>query len=269
METIMNNSSIKFTIITVVYNDVSHIEDTILSVLNQTYSNIEYIIIDGASKDGTTNIIQKYMSKLSLWISEPDKGIYDAMNKGIKLATGDFINFMNSGDCFYSNNSISEIANHIKNKDCIYFGKTVGKFKYGKLIQKIQPFYEAKKYCPGVGICHQSIFVPTQLAKKSPFDLSYKVCADHHMLYKMYCNGTPFKFINTLVSEITSDEGYSDKNILIKLKERGRIYNLQNTKEFIFFLYFNFLKQKIRQVVKKIEPSKLRKYRFRKKNNSV
>ena len=88
------------TVVTVVYNDVKHIEDTILSVVNQTYPNIEYIIIDGGSTDGTVDIIKKYADHIAYWVSEPDKGIYDAMNKGLKKATGEWVNFMNSGDCF-------------------------------------------------------------------------------------------------------------------------------------------------------------------------
>ncbi len=96
------------TIVTVSYNVVSTIERTILSVVNQTYSNIEYIIIDGGSTDGTVDIIKKYMDKIAYWVSEPDKGIYDAMNKGILMAKGQWINFMNSGDYLYSNDVISQ-----------------------------------------------------------------------------------------------------------------------------------------------------------------
>ena len=89
---------LKITFITVCYNAIDTLEKTILSIINQTYPNIEYIIIDGASTDGTVDIIKKYEHKLSYWISEPDKGIYDAMNKGLKRATGDYINFMNADD---------------------------------------------------------------------------------------------------------------------------------------------------------------------------
>lgn len=112
----------KISIITVSYNSQNVIEKTILSVLGQTYKNIEYIIIDGGSTDKTTHIINKYINKIDYFISEPDKGIYDAMNKGIQVATGEWINFMNTGDCFSSNTVLDEIfKNSIPmNKTFIY-----------------------------------------------------------------------------------------------------------------------------------------------------
>ncbi|MBQ4405981.1 MAG: glycosyltransferase [Bacteroidales bacterium] len=94
----------KITIVTVCYNAASEIEKTIQSVVNQTYPEIEYIIVDGQSTDGTMDIVSKYRDKIAIVVSEPDRGIYDAMNKGIKIATGEWINFMNAGDVFCDNN---------------------------------------------------------------------------------------------------------------------------------------------------------------------
>ena len=104
----------KISIVTPTFNQGQYIEQTIQSVLNQQYPNLEYIIIDGASTDGTVDIIKKYETKLHYWVSEPDKGIYDAMNKGARLANGDFINFMNADDIVYSTNAIEKIVNYIK-----------------------------------------------------------------------------------------------------------------------------------------------------------
>ena len=92
----MDSINPKISVVTVSYNAVETIEETILSIINQTYDKVEYIIIDGGSTDGTVDIIKKYADHLAYWVSEPDKGIYDAMNKGIDVATGDYINFMNS-----------------------------------------------------------------------------------------------------------------------------------------------------------------------------
>ena len=109
-------------IITISYNAVKDIENTILSVLNQTYPNIEYIIIDGGSTDGTLDIIKKYQDKITYWVSEPDKGIYDAMNKGTLKATGEWLNFMNAGDTFYNEQVLENVFrdNNWENTDVIY-----------------------------------------------------------------------------------------------------------------------------------------------------
>ncbi len=108
-------------IITVVYNNAAGIEKTILSVLSQTYPSIEFIIIDGGSTDGTLNTIQKYENRIAYWRSEPDKGIYDAMNKGIKQATSRYVMFLNSGDDFFENNSLEKIVkSNDKDYDIVY-----------------------------------------------------------------------------------------------------------------------------------------------------
>ena len=99
----------KISVVTVCYNAVNDIEKTILSVINQTYPNIEYLIIDGGSTDGTMDIVNKYKDKIDVIVSEPDKGIYDAMNKGIDRATGDWINFMNAGDCFFEKETVNSV----------------------------------------------------------------------------------------------------------------------------------------------------------------
>ena len=103
----MNNP--KVSVITICYNAINDIEKTILSVINQSYGNKEYIIIDGGSSDGTVDVIKKYESRISKWVSEPDKGIYDAINKGIRKASGDWINCMNAGDTFYNNRVLENI----------------------------------------------------------------------------------------------------------------------------------------------------------------
>ena len=109
----MERNNPLISVVTVSYNAVSVIEQTIFSVINQTYPNVEYIIIDGGSTDGTVDIIKKYADKITYWVSEPDKGIYDAMNKGIELATGEWINFMNAGDSFYSFSILELIFGHV------------------------------------------------------------------------------------------------------------------------------------------------------------
>ena len=106
-------------IITVVFNGIEHLEETILSVANQTYCNIEYIVIDGGSDDGTLEIIKKYLHIIDLWVSENDNGIYDAMNKGAKLATGSHLGFLNASDMYFTD-AIQHVVNAISKNDFDY-----------------------------------------------------------------------------------------------------------------------------------------------------
>ena len=126
------------TVVTVVYNGVEFLEKTILNVLGQDYPNIDYIIIDGGSTDGTLDIIRKYEDKISKWISEPDQGIYDAMNKGIKLATGEWINFMNAGDYFYEKETLYKVFGGSERYDGvdILYGNTEYDYLDFKVIKK-------------------------------------------------------------------------------------------------------------------------------------
>ena len=107
----------KVSMITVCFNSKDIIEEAIKSVLSQSYKNIEYIIVDGGSTDGTVDAIKKYDKYISKWISEPDNGIYDAMNKGLKLATGNIIGFLNADDFYADNGAIESVVNTIKEKD--------------------------------------------------------------------------------------------------------------------------------------------------------
>jgi len=112
-------------IITVVYNCVDLLPGTIESVIGQTYSNIEYIVVDGNSTDGTVAVIEKYTDQISQWISEPDKGLYDAMNKGLKMATGDFVWFMNAGDHLYALDTVEKMINKWQPDTDILYGEVM------------------------------------------------------------------------------------------------------------------------------------------------
>ncbi len=166
----------RVTIITISYNAVLGIERTINSVITQTYSNLQYIIIDGGSTDGTVDIIKKYADKIDYWVSEPDSGIYYAMNKGIAIADGDWINFMNAGDYFVDRNVIEQIFQHnIECTDNVIYGNTIGKYKHGFISEKPEPLVVMNKRLP---FCHQSVFVKEQLIKSMPFDTEYRIGAD-------------------------------------------------------------------------------------------
>lgn len=199
----------KISVVTVCYNAADTIERTMLSVLNQTYHDIEYIIIDGGSTDGTVDIIRKYADKIAYWVSEPDKGIYDAMNKGIKVATGEWINFMNAGDTFKSS-SVTEFIfqNDFFDRTGVVFGDTVFKCKNK---QKIVRFGDDPhhKIMPS---CHQSIFCRRNLLVKKPFDLKYKIAADYNLFFQLRQMNVGFQYIQIVIAVYDATDGISSRN---------------------------------------------------------
>lgn len=227
-------------VITVSYNAKDTIEKTINSVINQTYPNIEYIIIDGGSKDGTIDIIRKYSKYITYWISEPDKGIYDAMNKGIIAANGQWINFMNAGDIFYNNHTIESI--HFEN-----FNNHYTKVIYGDTIKR--KTNSEKRITPknvshitrGIICCHQSTFVSLINKSEIIFDINYKISSDYNQLYKIYnkYKKNTFKYIPQIVSIFDGEYGLSSKNRLQLFKEQLIIRS--NHRNIIWYLdYIRF-----------------------------
>jgi glycosyltransferase involved in cell wall biosynthesis len=196
-------------IITVVYNGASILEETILSVINQTYDNVEYIIIDGKSTDGTIDIIKKYEDKIALWSSERDSGIYDAMNKGIDKATGEWINFMNAGDSFASPNVLESIFyNHSYDVDVIYGDVLYLNNNKGEIL--IQPA-DLSNLWKGMRFVHQSSFVRTSLMKEYHYDTNYKIAADYNFLFQLYHQHYRFLYIPISISRFAAG-GLSDNN---------------------------------------------------------
>jgi len=166
-------------VITIVYNNARDIGRTMLSVLNQTYPNIEYIIIDGLSTDGTLDIIKKYKDKVAKLINEKDEGIYDAMNKGLALATGDYVLFMNSGDELYSTDTVADVFASAENAD-IYYGETEmidadGK-SLGQRRHKAPENFTWRSFNYGMSVSHQAIYVKRAITE--PFNRKYELSAD-------------------------------------------------------------------------------------------
>ena len=166
-------------IITIVYNNVRDIERTMLSVLNQSYQNIEYIVVDGASTDGTLGIIQRYQDRLAKVVSEKDAGIYDAMNKGLALASGDYVLFMNSGDELYAPDTVENIFATASNID-IYYGETEmyneAWQSIGKRRHSVPEKFTWKSFRFGMTISHQAIYIRRSLTE--PYDRKYQLSAD-------------------------------------------------------------------------------------------
>lgn len=214
----------KLSVITIVYNNVKDIERTMLSVLNQTYPNIEYILIDGDSKDGTKDIIYKYKSRLAQFISEPDKGIYDAMNKGLALATGDYVLFMNSGDEIYAPVTVAEVFDSAASAD-IYYGETeMFNERWESLGQRRHHSpenFDWQSFKYGMSISHQAIYVKRSLAE--PFNLEYKYSSDIDWIIRAAKTASSIVNTHSYVAKYLVG-GVSKKKHLASLKERFRIF---------------------------------------------
>ncbi|MGO4819416.1 glycosyltransferase family 2 protein [Flavobacterium sp. W22_SRS_FP1] len=206
-------------IITVVFNGVENIEDTIVSVINQTYDNIEYIIIDGGSTDGTQDIIKKYGENLYYWVSEPDKGIYDAMNKGIKASTAVWVLFLNAGDVFFNQDLLSSLQSYLHNCDVLY-GKTAIKKKNGDT--SIRDYYPLSVDWKVIPYCHQSVLIKRKLLKQALFDTNYKIAADYNQYFTLKTKDVKFKSINKTFS-IYDNDGFSSLNQKALLSEYKKI----------------------------------------------
>lgn len=247
----MNN--IKISIITVVYNSIDKIEATIQSVINQTYSNIEYIIIDGGSKDGTIDIIQKYSEKISYWVSEPDEGVYHAMNKGANIATGEWINFMNAGDLFYNNTVIYDIFYSNKNESTtVIYGDTLNSFTFGSFLFKPKSLTLIEK---GMPFCHQSSFSKRDILAKYPFDPAFKISADYNLFYNLYQDGYVFYYIPICFSIYeVADQGISNSSRLIKeeflINNNLSLYYKRLLKYQLGCLFYSLLPSKIVDQIK-------------------
>lgn len=211
----MNTQNIKVSIITVVYNAASTIEATLLSVLNQSYTNIEYIVIDGASKDGTVDIIKKYADRISAFVTGPDDGIFDAMNKGIELASGNLVNFMNSGDVFYDSNVVGDIISawEAKNGPDLIYGNSWIKHLSGSL-ERMPAGRNPDDLKKGPIFRHGAMFVNSNLQKQYPFKTGkkYNVCADFDFIYHMYVLGKRMVFEDRDVL-MYSDGGVSSNKL--------------------------------------------------------
>lgn len=184
------------TVVTVVYNGEATLEHTIQSVMNQTYNNIEYIIVDGGSKDNTLNIIKKYEDKIDYWQSETDKGIYDAMNKGISLATGEFVALLNSGDWYEIDAIDSVVKAYKENKDIDVFYSLMRILNEKRELQWIYGY--GHNVLNSFMISHPTSFVKRSVYEKNQYNLSYRSAADYDLFLTLYQKGYKFYFIEKI-----------------------------------------------------------------------
>lgn len=240
-----SNEAPIISIITVVFNGEQQLEKTIKSVIHQTYQNIEYVIIDGGSTDNTIQIIKKYQKFISYWVSEPDRGIYDAMNRGIRKCSGDYILFLNSGDSLVNRHIIEETAEYLKTEALeILYGNIYRNIDNPDCLvnTEIQSDFELFTNT----ICHQAILASKATFQNvGKFNLNYKLCADREWLIKaVKKHNIKFRHINIPIS-IFDQSGVSSQQRLRREYENMKI-------NFIYFRwqFFNYL---IRQISNKIK----------------
>lgn len=207
------------TVVTVVFNCVSSIESTILSVIGQSYDNVEYIIVDGGSTDGTVQILQKYDQYIDYWISERDGGIYNGMNKGISLSTGQWINFMNAGDRFHSSKTIENVAEFLDENFAVVGGGV--RYIYDSdntrtkhMEVKFSGFYMSVPH-------HQASFINNRLMKHFKYDESFRIRGDLNFMALLHARKHRFRMIREVVCDVDTN-GVSSGLSMTHLSEEIR-----------------------------------------------
>ncbi|MEQ9880398.1 glycosyltransferase family 2 protein [Pectobacterium aroidearum] len=230
----------KITVITVVYNNVGELQETINSVSSQTYLNIEYIVIDGGSKDGTLDVIKGNAKVIDNWISEPDNGIYDAMNKGVHLATGDFVIFMNSGDKFYDADVIFNVIQQSNiSADIIYGDHFTVNSRVSDGRHNAKDMSELKF---GMICSHQSMFFRRELLKERGFSYNYGTAADYELICYLYAKKAKFHKLESIIISYYRAGGVSDQKRIKSLYYAYKAFNdnLNCTLTVKFFYLWRF-----------------------------
>lgn len=232
---------IKFTIITCTYQAEKELERTLRSVLEQTYKDVEHLIVDGASTDATQQLAQTYATESQVQnnghqvmvTSEPDKGLYDAMNKGLRHATGDYVLFLNAGDTFPSESTLTQVAACAEGENVlpgVLYGDTDIVDNEGRFVRhrRLSPPKKLswKSFMQGMVVCHQAFYARTDLAKKVPYQLKYRYSADVDWCIRVMKmaqkQGLPLRNVQTVVANYL-DGGMTEKNHKASLKERFRV----------------------------------------------
>ena len=248
----------KVSLITVSYNAASHLEDCILSVITQDYPNIEYIIIDGGSTDATHRIVEKYRKRIAHFVSEPDEGIYDAMNKGVSLASGEIIGILNSDDVYANPSVISRIVDEFRSKDTdTLFGDLV--YFKGEDQQNIVRYFQGRGYnsnwwSRGLMPPHPTFFVRKEMYElHGGFDTSYKICADFDFMVRLFHReGVTYAYVpEVLVHMRTGGSSTSGLGSTLTInREMLKACQKYGIKTSLFKIYLKYF-SKVAQLVKK------------------
>lgn len=231
----------KLSIITINLNNRIGLQRTIESVINQTFTDYEWIVIDGGSTDGSKELIERYSEHFAYWVSEPDKGIYNAMNKGISHAQGDWLQFLNSGDWLYEKNTLDKIFSKEYEAAVIYGdvayidSSSLEVVSVERKPDKLNLFFLFEHT-----LCHQSVFFNKSIFDIYKYDEKYRVCSDWELLLRLFANNFQFIHIPIVMVNFILD-GFCDKNTTLNMAERHSV--LKNYIPFYFKNDFEVIEQ--------------------------
>ena len=214
--------SAKISVITVTWNPGEVFEWTLKSVKEQKFCDIEYIVIDGGSKDGTLDLVSRYIGSISKWVSEPDEGLYSAMNKGLRMANGKYVLFLNAGDIFFDSEVLEKVFS-LPEAD-VYYGETMITDSNGKDIGmrrlKAPEVLSWKSLINGMLVCHQSFIVKRELCRE--YNTSYRIAADYDWMLDCLKKAGTVTNTKLIISKFL-DGGINKHNIIKALRERFKI----------------------------------------------
>lgn len=245
-------------IITVCFRAGDDVRTTMDNVLLQTWKQFEYLVIDGGSDDGTPELLKKYESSFSQagipfrYVSEPDHGIYDAMNKGTRMAEGQWLLFLNAGDLLADSRILEQIFS-IPSDGQIIYGDTLCIYQGN---QKLYPALPLDHLTYEMAFCHQSAFIRRKLLLETPYDTTYRVCADHCFFLSMYLKKKAFDYRPVPVS-VYEIAGYSDKNKMRSHKEQHRMQKELGVFRFSFSWLLREVRFYLKQGIKTVFGQKL------------
>ena len=221
----------KVSVITINYNNKEGLDETIQSVASQKFDDYEYIIIDGGSTDGSIDVIRKYEECINYWVSEKDSGIYNAMNKGIQKATGEYLHFLNSGDCYYSNDVLDFIFKNKTYREPLLRGMQIFNFPDGEILSYNHGFEKITFYTLyHHWICHQATFIARSLfLKYGLYDESYKIVSDWLFFAKVILHDEKSIFVEKIVSLFDVNGESSDSKKTESEKDKALVTLLPNS----------------------------------------
>lgn len=237
----------KLSIVTVVLNDVLNVEQTIKSVISQGV-DLEYIIIDGGSSDGTLKVLERHKDKIDIFISEKDSGIYDAMNKAISLASGEWVCFMNSGDMFYDKDVLKSIENELIDEIDVLYGDWEVRYTDKTRVAKADK--SVKNIWKGMVFSHQSCFVKKELLQKYRFNTKNSIAADFELFYTLFKANRVFKYIPITIASVSAG-GVSDIKRVESILSRYKVIDkgIFRTIYYLFLIKIEYFKGIVKKIL--------------------